>query len=82
MEMLLAHLGILLVGFRRRAFAADMDVQLAEIAREAPVLLQVDRLLAEEDDAVPAERILQSLHLLGRERLPEVDADDLRPDMR
>ena len=63
--MLAPRLGIFLVGLRRRAFAADVNVQLAEIQREAPVHLEVDRLLAEEDDAVLAERILDALHLLG-----------------
>jgi hypothetical protein len=45
------------------------------------VLLEVDRLLVEEKHAVPAERVLQFIDFLGRERPPQVDAADLGADV-
>ena len=80
--MLAPRLGIFLVGLGGRAFAADVDVQLAEIQGEAPVHLEVDRLLAEEDDAVSAERFLDVIHLLRRQRLRQIHIADLGADVR
>src|SRR6185503_3276376 len=81
-EVLPARFGIFLVRLRCGAGAADVNVQLAEIKREATVHLEVDRLVAEEDDAVPAEGLLQRAHLLARQRPGEIDVADLGADVR
>ena len=59
-----------------------MDVQLAEAAAELLLLVEVDLLVAEEDDEVLGERVVDLLELLVAERLREVDAFDLGADHR
>jgi hypothetical protein len=70
------------IRFGGRAFAADVDVQLAEVLREAAMRREVDRLLAEEEDAILAQRVLERTDLLLRERLREIDIADLGADAR
>src|ERR1041385_2633982 len=81
-EVLHPRFGIVRIGLRSRAFAADMDVQLAEVLRKAPMRREVDRLVAEKKHAMLAERVLERAHLLGRERLREIDIPDLGADAR
>ena len=54
-----------------------MDVQVAEVAAEPLLLLQVDPLVAEEQDLVLCQRRMQILHLPVTERTGQVDAGNL-----
>ena len=56
--------------------------ELAEPATERDVLGRRDVLVAEEDDEVLEEGLLDRRDLVGRELLPEVDAGDLGADRR
>ena len=67
---------------RRGAGAADMDVRLAEIAHKAFVRIEVDLLIAEEEDAMRDDGFVHFLHLPIAERPGEIDIADLGPDMR
>src|SRR5262249_13133888 len=54
-----------------------MDQQLAEQAAERLVLLDADLLVAEEDHLMRHQRIVQLAHLVVRQGLAEIDAEDL-----
>src|SRR6478736_3064105 len=59
-----------------------MHRQLAEQMPESLVLLMRQALVAEEDDEVLHQRVVHFLELLIAERARQVDAADLRADMR
>ena len=53
-EVLHARFRVVRIRLRGGAFAADVDVQLAEVLREAAVRREVDRLVAEKEHAILA----------------------------
>ena len=59
-----------------------MNVRLAEIAHQALVGLEIDLLVAEEDDAVSNNGVMHLLNLSIGERPGEIDIADLGADMR
>ncbi len=71
------HLGMLLHPLHR-----GMDVELAEMLAEMLEGRHVDRLIAEEDDAVVEKRLVDVVDLAVGQRLLQIDARDLAADMR
>src|SRR5271166_1255655 len=61
---------------------ADMLAELTEIAGNADLILEADLLIAEEDDLIARERVVQLLDLLVGKRTGQVDGADLGADMR
>ncbi len=57
-------------------------MQFTEDAREPLVFLGSDVLVAEDEDVVGLERVLEFLLLLGRQLLGQVETGDLRPEHR
>ena len=58
------------------------DRRLAELARHGNVLRVIEILFPEEDDLPLQERIPDRLQLFLRQRLAEIDASDLRTDVK
>src|ERR1700728_4376382 len=71
------YLGMLLHALHRR-----VDVKLAEMLAEMLERRHVDRLVAEEDDAVVQERLVDVFDLAVGDRLHQVEAGNLAADMR
>ena len=64
----------------RQRLVVAVDVEVAETPAHLLMAVGVERLVAEEDHLVVQERPAQSIHLLIRERIAEIDAADLRAE--
>ncbi len=57
-------------------------MRLTEVAHQTLVRPEIDLLVAEENDPVGNDGVVQFLHLFVAERPGQVDIANLRPDMR
>src|SRR5437016_13998478 len=67
---------------RGSAFAADMNMRLAEIAHKSLVRFEIDFLITEEKDAMRDDRVMHLLHLSIGKRPRQIDVADFGADMR
>ncbi|MOA55321.1 hypothetical protein D3C78_1790950 [compost metagenome] len=67
-------------GLLRHIRVDRVNVQVAEIRREACLLLRRDRLVTEEQDLMLEQGLLDGIALLRVQRLADVDAADLRAE--
>ena len=58
------------------------DGRLAELPRHRDMLRMIEVPVAEEDDLPLQEGVAYLLHLIWRQRLGEIDAADLRADVK
>src|SRR5271166_608045 len=77
--MELAHVEV--IGGLADGRLADMLAEPTKIAGNADLVLEADFLVAEEEDLIPRERVVQLLDLLVAERSCQVDGADLGADM-
>jgi len=57
-------------------------MRLTEVAHQTLVRPEIDLLVAQENDPVGNDGVVQFLHLFVAERPGQVDIANLRPDMR